>query len=408
MTNRCAKRQYSSGHSFLSLSVRRNTINNQNKLCVPVRWNSSQAEGRSDGKEENDNTVPYSVDDHVAEAESHLKNQFGPYAKIVVHKLYNQPQHHQKSNNSNTDDGEEEQGASSLQTEGNTSSAPQNVYYRVSATFKLLGFPIELAATKGHKVKETIEACLYQALSSDIEFIHPSSGNNNHTHRNTLTPYQQELKAILTELKGHCQFLSRSLKFSVKPPHAEILQQRGQRGSAGGATPEAEPEAPQEEEEDVNRRLWRCRVYLKDEWGLTNRMVLDQEYYGDSPRLALAKSVSSLRDKFAKEVERYNTQPIGLREVRRLLLKCYEGSRRSEATLQCRQEENREDGEEASSSDVVRYTENHEEDETLPNYKIREKNIREKRMQKQKELYTQRAQRPASTKFSLFSTFGRN
>lgn len=319
----------------------------------------------------------FSVEQYIEEMEPYLKERYGPQAKLVLHKLHQRrPEQRQKKEKGCRKEVEEEREESALATSSNgtgSSAAPlhgevdtnaekegpptekaeveeamgrgQDHYYRASATFRLLGFPVELAAVRGLRQKETIDACMSQALDSDVEFIRPavqhrggpnaqgynrgaagthrdtegsataqSTGQQRHHHQNrkrwneskpqhpsshdhsaALSPHQQELKAILDDLRHLCIHFSRTVKFSIKPPSID----------SSTATGEV--------------RQWRCRSYVKEEWSAVAHMQSSVEGAGTTPNEALARCVAELRQCYRDELESPETLKEGVWEVAALL-----------------------------------------------------------------------------------------
>ncbi|CAM40011.1 conserved hypothetical protein [Leishmania braziliensis MHOM/BR/75/M2904] len=313
----------------------------------------------------------YKPERHVENAEVALREMFGPLAKLVLHRI---PQRCRPSPTAAaadaealtaTEEGQVDTGNTTLHNDCNANEEaptsndgesvaaappplphphpPEKFYYRVSATFRQFGFPIELAAANGSHARETIEACLQQALSSDIRFIHLNSnhGHANHQQRrfggsrgrgkhhqhegsNTnptglltqggsgsgassrLSPHQQELRAIMSDLRQLCAHFSRTVKFSVKPP----LQVRTSRSLAkmdGAATVEA------------MATPWRCRCYVKEEWNTSPQPRLAYEACGSSPNDALVRCVAELRRQYREEMDSASVTQEGVREVAALV-----------------------------------------------------------------------------------------
>lgn len=333
----------------------------------------------------------YRQDRHVANADALLRETFGPQAKIAVHRLTQRRPRHQPSPPAATPvaDGAHDEAnlpASAAQHSGEKAEA--GVYYRAAATFRLLGFPVELAVANGPRVQETIDNCLRQAMSSDITFIRPSSSqrnNNNNSssyqqknhgknnqqerwnqrggrHRNNsqqhssndrgggavrsgfasvdaesaaaaaasprgarLTPHQMEMRSILDDLRQLCAHFSRTVKFSIKPPSSGSRTAAESGGSSstqnrqpaasvdGGDEDNADDAATQERE--MARRQWRCRCYVKEEWGTTTQARLAHEVTGSSPNDALVRCVSQLRHEYREEMESPAVMEEGVREV---------------------------------------------------------------------------------------------
>jgi len=221
-------------------------------LCVR-RCCSTRREGAEATSLEAEQLMPYNKEHHIAESEALLKEQFGPHAKLVVHQLAHRPLNfpsREDEQATNKEEISEAQRCPVPATSGelsrnelSTSSPPH--YYKASATFRLLGFPVEVASAKGPHVEATIEKCVRQALSSDVEFIYSrgtqerSQGrgkkSTNTRSRNqsyntnsssALRPHQLELKVIMDELRQLCIHFSRTIKFSIKAPQASALHQQ--------------------------------------------------------------------------------------------------------------------------------------------------------------------------------------
>ncbi|KAG5490401.1 hypothetical protein JKF63_00521 [Porcisia hertigi] len=219
----------------------------------------------------------------------------------------------------------------------------QSCYYRVSATFRQFGFPVELAVANGMDASETIEMCLQQALSSDIKFMGPVSGHGRATHQqhrlgggrrqgghqqndgrknhaaglytqgdgrggvsSRLSPHQQELKAIMSDLRQLCVHFSRTLKFSVKPP----LQSR---------TPHPSTETDGAAASEAVATPWRCRCYVKEEWSTSPQARLAHEACGCSPNDALVRCVAELRRQYKDEIDSTSVIQEGVHEAAALV-----------------------------------------------------------------------------------------
>ncbi|KAG5473811.1 hypothetical protein LSCM1_04441 [Leishmania martiniquensis] len=310
----------------------------------------------------------YASERQVENAEAALQEVFGRMAKLVLHRI---PQRRQSSaaaanaepRTANEGDQLEaddvavqgthraDEEAPSMEDMG-SAAAPspqphppppeQKFYYRASATFRELGFPIELAVAKGLRAGETIDACLQQALSSDIRFI-PTTGNHGHTNHqqrrsaggrarrrhqqfeggnsnvaglprhggsgggapSRLSPHQQELKAIMDDLRQLCASFSRTLKFSIKPP----LQVR----------PPCTPAKAYGAAAAVAAAPWRCRCYVKEEWSTSPQARLAYEACGSSPNDALVRCVAELRRQYREEMDSASVTQEGVREVAALV-----------------------------------------------------------------------------------------
>ncbi|GET90433.1 hypothetical protein, conserved [Leishmania tarentolae] len=313
----------------------------------------------------------YKPEKHVENAEVVLREMFGPLAKLVLHRI---PHRRRTASAAAVADTEKRTAAEDEQPEADdvvmhdsndagdaaitmndvgSTSAPQvaahshqqeqKFYYRVSATFRQLGFPVEIAVANGLHAKETIESCLQQALSSDIKFISASS-NHGRTHHQQgrfgrgrgrgrqqqherrsnnsmkfllhscsgegtaprLTPHQQELKAIMDDLRQLCAHFSRTVKFSVKPP----LQANASRSSV-----DMEVAATAE----IMARPWRCRCYVKEEWSTSPQARLAYEACGSSPNDAFTRCVVELRRQYRDEMDSTSVTQEGVREVAALV-----------------------------------------------------------------------------------------
>ncbi|CCW59654.1 unnamed protein product [Phytomonas sp. EM1] len=320
----------------------------------------------------------YDIEQHIAETEALLREVYGPHAKLVVQTLAQQHQkHHETSEHSGTDKNEvsmtvheagEEVSQSGSSTDMGAESSPVHLeqsishirrkddhYYRVSAAFRQLGFPVELAATKGRKPQEVIDKCLKQALNSDLEFIQPNSHKQNvyysrnrysrsknftpeqkgHSHsqgrqahnhggrrQHAMNPHQLELKAILDELRHLCLFFSRNLKFSIRPSLPGTVELSSSR-----------PTSDQEGGDAVGDNIttadrWRCRAYVKNDWSAVSRTFLALETISSSPSEAFWQCVAELRKRYKEEM---NSDDVMLESVREVELVEPSG-RRVEAT----------------------------------------------------------------------------
>ncbi|KAG5473530.1 hypothetical protein LSCM4_03599 [Leishmania orientalis] len=314
----------------------------------------------------------YEPERHVENAEAVLQQVFGPLAKLVLHRI---PQRRRQSSAAVATSGAESRTANEGgPVEAGDVAAPdaqhidkeaplannmvsvavpspgphrqpheQMFYYRASATFRQLGFPVELAVVKGLHARETIDACLQLALSSDIKFI-PATSNHAHTSHqqcrsggsrrrgrhqqyegsnssatgftthggsgggalSRLSPHQQELKAIMNDLRQLCTHFSRAVKFSVKPP----LQAR---------TPCSSLEVDSAATTEVIATPWRCRCYVKEEWSTSPQARPAHEACGSSPNDALVRCVTELRRQYRDEMDSASVTQEGAREVAALV-----------------------------------------------------------------------------------------
>ncbi|CAG9577883.1 conserved hypothetical protein [Leishmania major strain Friedlin] len=313
----------------------------------------------------------YKPERHVENAEAVLREMFGPLAKLVLHRIPHrrrpavaaaaadaetrtatedeQAEADDVVMHDSHDAGEEAPTMNDLESAAALEALPhphqqeQQFYYRVSATFRQLGFPVELAVAKGLHARETIEACLQQALSSDVKFISVSSNHGHASHHqrrfgrgrgrgrhqqhergsinsigfpthsgsgdgasSRLTPHQQELKAIMSDLRQLCAHFSRTVKFSVKPPlHASMSRSPAE--GMGAATTE------------VMARSWRCRCYVKEEWSASPQARLAYEACGSSPNDAFVRCVVELRRQYRDEMDSTSVTQEGVREVAALV-----------------------------------------------------------------------------------------
>ncbi|CCW67362.1 unnamed protein product [Phytomonas sp. Hart1] len=308
----------------------------------------------------------YDVEQHIADAEVLLREVYGPHAKLVVQTLAQQHEkHHNRQGHSITDQSVmsrtgHETGVDVSRGDSSKDLVSESLYhyskqsvthtrknnnhcYRVSAAFRQLGFPVELATTKGHKIQEVIEKCLTQALNSDLVFIQPSSHNHNvyssrnntylpsknstqepkgHPHsqgrqtrkhggkrRHTMNPHQLELKAILDELRHLCLFFSRNLKFSIRPSLLTTAQ---------SSPPQAASDQEEEDMESDNVTTadrWRCRAYVKNDWSAVNRTILALETISSLPSEAFSQCVAELRRRYKEEMNSDDVMLESVREV---------------------------------------------------------------------------------------------
>ncbi|KEG09769.1 hypothetical protein DQ04_04681000 [Trypanosoma grayi] len=201
--------------------------------------------------------------------------------------------------------------------------------YRASATCRLLGFPVELAAAGGLKADEVLGRVLHEALESDVVFIHPQQrgggaassqstrghgrGNqrrsgyrqNNSTH--ALSPRQMELKAIMDELRELCVHFSRVLKFSIKFPRNNPQQEQQQQ--------QQHQQPKQWDDGSGTQGEWRCRAYVRDEWGVAPNLSFTAEARGQSANDSLMRCLAMLRDRYRAELESPAVQLESVREV---------------------------------------------------------------------------------------------
>lgn len=334
------------------------------------------------GNSDVDGGAAYDEERHIEGAEAALREVFGPLAKLVLHRI-TQRRHTSTAAADGDDDGEDGDGAGLPATPdagnagatgdlGSGKARPQSTpqqghYYRAAATFRLLGFPVELASVKGRRAKETIEACLHQALSSDVAFIHTGRGGPRHNagHQRggrggrafgrqrgggggragqqqnasqstagglanrsgfsargmghggpgRLTPHQVEFKAIMDDLRKLCAHFSRTVKFSVKPPVQQPTQQRRSDTDAAAAAATTEGAA----EAMTASRAWRCRCYVKEEWGTSPQARLAHEALGSSPNDALVRCVTQLRQQYWDEMNSAAVMQEGVHEVAALM-----------------------------------------------------------------------------------------
>ncbi|KAL7700934.1 hypothetical protein N2W54_005600 [Lotmaria passim] len=158
----------------------------------PTASNAPESEAES--------SPAYDQERHIENAESLLRESYGPHAKIVLHRLTQRRRRAGPCNASEAGDAQEADlttvvESSKSAADENTASSPSNAnesaadgyYYRASATFRFLGFPVELAVANGRHPQETIESCLQQALASDIVFIRPSASHANHQNSSNIT-----------------------------------------------------------------------------------------------------------------------------------------------------------------------------------------------------------------------------
>lgn len=216
-----------------------------------------------------------------------LREQYGPHAKIVVQRARLRPRP-MNPTVTVTEDGQH------VVSEELSSNAAAGLY-RASSTFKLLGFPVELASVTAPTKDVVLERCLAMSLQSDIPFIDPRKRTVGHVKRrgqrwgaksssssSGLTPHEAELRAIIDELRGLCIHFSRRLKFSVKEP-ADVNPDRH-----SSASPPPSP--------------FRCRVYQKDEWNVVARSMFVLESTGATPCKALLQALVTLRASFQQEM----------------------------------------------------------------------------------------------------------
>ncbi|KPI90702.1 hypothetical protein ABL78_0138 [Leptomonas seymouri] len=129
--------------------------------------------------------VTYDKERHIENANALLRETYGPQAKLVLHRL---TQRHKQvtavAKHAEASDCKDAFGAAAQPTAAGGTEHAQDYYFRASATFRFLGFAVELAVANGLRPRETIESCLQQALASDITFIRPGnhSGNNPSTN----------------------------------------------------------------------------------------------------------------------------------------------------------------------------------------------------------------------------------
>ncbi|ORC90210.1 uncharacterized protein TM35_000092600, partial [Trypanosoma theileri] len=282
----------------------------------------------------------------MEEAEALLRERFGPQAKLVLRRS---PKRHVRRNSSAAavqsiqegGDGEEEDvveeeepvasavGSTEHDSHSrNPESLQDNMEYRASATCRLLGFPVELAAASGQEAQEVLAYVLNEALGSDVIFIHPQQrlsassqkgrgrsrgrgqqrrggGYQQHSNTSTLSPRQMEFKAILDELRELCVHFSRVLKFSIKSPQATHQKQQQ----------EQEGEEKNGGERSARQREWRCRAYVRDEWGVAPSLTFTGEARGQSANDSLMRCFAMLRDRYRSELDSAFVQLESVREV---------------------------------------------------------------------------------------------
>ncbi|RNF00826.1 hypothetical protein TraAM80_07378 [Trypanosoma rangeli] len=289
----------------------------------------------------------------LQEAEAFLRERFGPQAKLVLRRCPRR-RARQATQRTQEPEGEEEEAVvvedeepvagdvlrRELAGATRESHSPQGftMEYRASATCRLLGFPVELAAANGQRADEVLGRVLQDALDSDVIFILPQpkglassqvsrgrgrghakrGGYRRHTAAPSLSPRQLEFKAIMDELRELCVHFSRVLKFAIRSPsNAELrrhLQQQQQQqqytdevnygttgSSAGGA--------------GVTRSEWICRAYVRDEWGVAPALTFTGEVRGQSANDALMRCFAMLRDRYRNELESALVQLESVREV---------------------------------------------------------------------------------------------
>lgn len=253
------------------------------------------------------------VDGATQNANALLREVYGPHAKLVV-----QLAKRRKS--------------------ANAQPAPQALF-RASSTFKLLGFPVELASVTGADQQAVVDCCLDLSLRSDIPFIDPrkkiESGDSSRSARGgkrkqkdsafVLSPHEMELKAIVDELRELCIHFCRQLKFSMKepgsgassdvssvaPPAAEAADGWGKQT----ASPLFEATAFDKEAEE---HRFRCRVYQKDEWAVVARSLFVLECTGTTPHRALLNALTTMRGRYQAEVEDPILMQEGVRECQQI------------------------------------------------------------------------------------------
>ncbi|KPA80515.1 putative mitochondrial hypothetical protein [Leptomonas pyrrhocoris] len=330
---------------------------------------------RTDAAEASDR-LSYDPERHVESAEAVLREVYGPQAKLVLHRLtQHQGQAAQEAKDAEVGQHEGAIDAAAASAVVRVATPTRGVYYRASATFRFLGFAVELAVAKGPRAKETIESCLQQALASDITFIRPGGHDFNnrsirggggggaedaaavsrdrrhqtnakrkHKHHNhnasttgftqrnahamspshasRLTPHQLELKAIVDDLRQLCAHFSRGVKFSVKPPFARRQRRAATettsaaRGGEEGCETEMGNEEGRREDAIIEDKQWRCRCYVKDEWSTLAQARLVFEMAGSSPNDALVRCITQLRQQYKEELESPAVLEEGIREVK--------------------------------------------------------------------------------------------
>ncbi|KAH9598942.1 hypothetical protein LSM04_004375 [Trypanosoma melophagium] len=205
--------------------------------------------------------------------------------------------------------------------------------YRVSATCRLLGFPVELAAASGQEAQEVLARVLNEALGSDVIFILPQQrisassqkgrgrargrgqqrrggGGDYQLYSNTptLSPRQMEFKAILDELRELCVHFSRVLKFSIKSPQPTHQRQEEERE-------QQQQQKDKGERNTTRQREWRCRAYVRDEWGVAPSLAFTGEARGQSANDSLMRCFAMLRDRYRTELDSAFVQLESVREV---------------------------------------------------------------------------------------------
>jgi hypothetical protein len=375
---------------------------------------SSAAETGTEGSAEYSGASAYDQERHIEKAEALLREVYGPQAKLVVHRLTQRRQrsggggkvdgdathnsiHEAGSEQTTALDAEDDahdgavdgsaQTASAIgvaPTDGTAAAAPpvtrpfSDFYYRASVTFRLLGFPVELAVVNGLHPKEVIESCLQQALSSDITFIRPSgSGGPNqnnsggggsssnrrtplssnaddstpaslepHHHRkagreNTQRNQQTNRRAYNSSSGGHSNggwygdtdATHKSRGPRLTPHQVELkaimddLRQLCVHFSLSvkfSVKPpfasrrrarEAAVESHGDDAPVMVDKQWRCRCYVKEEWSTIAQARLALEAAGSSPNDAFVRCVSQLRQKYRDELESPAVLEEGVREV---------------------------------------------------------------------------------------------
>lgn len=151
------------------------------------------------GSQESEKEEESWLDEAGKRASTRMKEVFGPHANLVVQVVENKKKRRRNGRGGGSGGGEEEEegeGRGIVHPRGPSSSSSSSSdgggrngaetrlmtgrearhrlrQYRASATFKLLGFMVELASVTGEDREEVAARCLELALESNIPFIDP-------------------------------------------------------------------------------------------------------------------------------------------------------------------------------------------------------------------------------------------
>ncbi|RNF21716.1 uncharacterized protein Tco025E_03497 [Trypanosoma conorhini] len=286
----------------------------------------------------------------LQEAEAFLRERFGPQAKLVLRRCprrrvrratqkVQEPEAEEEDEAAVVEDEEPVAGDVWRREHAGATREPHSpqeftMEYRASATCRLLGFPVELAAANGQRADEVLGRVLQEALESDVIFILPQprastssqtsrargrgqqkrGGYRRHAAAPSLSPRQLEFKAIMDELRELCVHFSRVLKFAIRSPSNAGQRQQCNSGVNTTTTTTTTTGGPAGGA-GATRAEWGCRAYVRDEWGVAPTLTFTGEARGQSANDALMRCFAMLRDRYRDELESAFVQLESVREV---------------------------------------------------------------------------------------------